>query len=98
MLFGSFIGGSTPLGGGAVAFPVFTKLLDVPAPVARSFALSVQAVGLSVAAVTILLTRRPVEGRALVVGSLLSLRSRQRAASRCRRGTGGSFADSASRA
>ncbi|MEE8336924.1 MAG: hypothetical protein V3R95_02565 [Dehalococcoidia bacterium] len=78
MLFGSFIGGSTPLGGGAVAFPVFTKLLNVPAPVARSFALSVQAVGLSVAAVTILLTRRPVEGRALVVGSLLSLRSRQR--------------------
>ena len=73
MLFGSFIGGSTPLGSGAVAFPVFTKLLDVPAPVARSFALSVQAVGLSAAAVTILLARRPVEGRAIVVGLIAAV-------------------------
>jgi uncharacterized membrane protein YfcA len=68
MAFGSFIGGSTPLGGGAVAFPVFTKLLDIPAPVARSFSLSIQAVGLSAAAVTILLARRPIEGRGLLVG------------------------------
>ena len=28
MVFGSFVAGSTPQGGGAVAFPVFTKLLD----------------------------------------------------------------------
>jgi uncharacterized membrane protein YfcA len=68
MVFGSFIGGSTPLGGGAVAFPVFTKLLDVSAPVARSFSLAIQAVGLGAAAVTILLARRPIEGRAVVVG------------------------------
>ena len=28
MVFGSFLAGSSPVGGGAVAFPVFTKLLD----------------------------------------------------------------------
>lgn len=68
MVFGSFIGGSTPLGGGAVAFPVFTKLLDISAPVARSFSLAIQAVGLGAAAVTILLARRPIEGRGVVIG------------------------------
>ena len=40
MIFGSFVAGSTPQGGGAVAFPVFTKVLEVPPPVARSFSLS----------------------------------------------------------
>lgn len=73
MLFGSFIGGSTPLSSGAVAFPVFTKLLDVPVPVARSFSLSIQAVGLSAAAVTILLARRPIDGRGVVVGLLAAV-------------------------
>ena len=30
MLFGSVVAGGTSMGGGAVAFPVLTKLLDVP--------------------------------------------------------------------
>ena len=54
MLFGSFIAGSTPAGGGAVAFPVFTKLLDVPASTARTHALMIQSVGMTMAGLFIL--------------------------------------------
>ncbi len=67
MVFGSFVAGSTPQGGGAVAFPVFTKLLDVDAQVARSFSLCIQAVGMGAAATAIVLTRRSVEWRAVAV-------------------------------
>ena len=70
MTLGSFLGGSSPAGGGVIAFPVFTKVLDVPAPVARTFTLSIQAIGLTVAAVTMLLARRPFEPRVVVIGAL----------------------------
>ena len=66
MVFGSFVAGSTPQGGGAVAFPVFTKVLEVPAPVARTFSLSVQAIGMSVAAAIILLAGRRIDRRAVL--------------------------------
>lgn len=68
MVFGSFVAGSTPQGGGAVGFPVLTKVLDVPADVARSFSLSIQAVGMGVAALVIVLAGRRVETRAVLVG------------------------------
>jgi len=67
MLFGSFLAGSSPEGGGAVAFPVFTKALDVPGAVARTFGLSIQAVGMTMAVIAIVLYRRPLERRALAV-------------------------------
>ncbi len=54
MCFGSFVAGSTPAGGGAVAFPVFTKLLEVPTPVARTFSLMIQSVGMTMASLFIL--------------------------------------------
>lgn len=73
MLFGSFLAGSSPEGGGAVAFPVFTKILEVPAPVARTFGLSIQAVGMTVAVVAILLNRRLVHLRAALVGSAAAI-------------------------
>ena len=73
MLFGSFLAGSSPEGGGAVAFPVFTKALHVSAPVARSFGLSIQAVGMGVATLAILLFRRKIHRRAAVVGSIGAL-------------------------
>jgi len=68
MLFGSFVAGSTPQGGGAIAFPVFTKALAVPAPVARSFSLTIQATGMVMAAASILLAGRKVDWRALGLG------------------------------
>jgi hypothetical protein len=37
MIFGSLIAGATSEGGGAVAFPVFTKLLDINPTDAKNF-------------------------------------------------------------
>ncbi|MGI9600632.1 MAG: sulfite exporter TauE/SafE family protein [Acidimicrobiales bacterium] len=65
MTFGSFVAGSTPQGGGAVAFPVFTKILGVDASVARSFSLCIQATGMVVASLSIVINRRPVAWRAV---------------------------------
>ncbi len=70
MLAGSFLAGSSPEGGGAVAFPVFTKVLHVHAPVARSFGLAIQAVGMTVASASILINRRPFHRRGALLGSL----------------------------
>lgn len=65
MMFGSFVAGSTPQGGGAVAFPVFTKLLGVSEADARTFSLSIQAIGMGSAALIIVLTGRKVDHAAL---------------------------------
>ena len=61
MVFGSFVAGSTPQGGGAVAFPVFTKILGVSAPDAATFSLSIQAIGMGSTAAIIALTGRAVD-------------------------------------
>ena len=69
MVFGSFVAGATPQGGGAVAFPVFTKALDVPAEAARSFSLCIQAIGMSSASLAIVAGRRPVVWSAVAIGA-----------------------------
>jgi uncharacterized membrane protein YfcA len=53
MVLGSFIAGSTPIGGGAIAYPVFTKLLAIPSREAALFGLMIQSVGMSMAALFI---------------------------------------------
>ncbi|MDJ0775700.1 MAG: hypothetical protein QNJ49_20130 [Mastigocoleus sp. MO_167.B18] len=40
MIFGSIIAGGTSMGGGAVAFPVFTKVLHLPPAEAKVFSLA----------------------------------------------------------
>jgi hypothetical protein len=45
MLIGSFIGGATSEGGGAVAFPVMTLVLKLAPSVARDFSLMIQCCG-----------------------------------------------------
>jgi uncharacterized membrane protein YfcA len=57
MAFGSFVAGATAAGGAAVAFPVFTKLLQIPAEDARTFGLMIQSAGMTMASLVIL-TRR----------------------------------------
>ncbi len=57
MALGSFVAGATPQGGATVAFPVFTKVLQIPAADARTFGLMIQAVGMTMAAVLILVRR-----------------------------------------
>lgn len=66
MLFGSIVGGATPLGSAAVAFPVFTKLFHMPSADARTFGLMIQSVGMTMAAITILLRRAPIMPRVLL--------------------------------
>ena len=53
MVFGSFIAGATAEGGGAVAFPVFTKLFGIDARDARIFAFMIQSFGMTMAALVI---------------------------------------------
>ena len=45
MLVGSFIGGATSEGGGAVAFPVMTLVLHLSPSVARDFSMMIQCCG-----------------------------------------------------
>lgn len=58
MSLGSFVAGSTFLGGGAVAFPALTKILGNDPATAKAFSLAIQSVGMSSAAFFILLRLR----------------------------------------
>lgn len=66
MAFGSFVAGATSEAGGAVAFPVFTKVLAIPPIHAKLFSLATQSVGMGSALLTILLLRIRVEWRAVI--------------------------------
>lgn len=70
MLFGSIIAGATSIGGGAVAFPVFTKLLHIAPHDAKIFSLAIQSVGMTAASLTIYFRKIPVEWRIIRWGSL----------------------------
>jgi len=66
MLLGSFVAGSTPMGGGAVSFPFLVLGLHVPAENARDFGLIIQAAGMTSAAVYVLSRRIVTERRVLI--------------------------------
>lgn len=70
MVFGSFVGGGTSEGGGAIAFPVFTKLLHIAPRDARNFSLAIQSVGMGAASLSIFYLRIPIERRALLYAGL----------------------------
>ncbi len=61
MMFGSMVAGATSEGGGAVAFPVFTKLLHVTPWDAKLFSLAIQSIGMAAASIVIMLMRVKVE-------------------------------------
>ena len=61
MIFGSFIGGATPEGGGAVAFPVMTLVYAIPPEIARNFSLAIQSIGMGAATLWIIARGVPVE-------------------------------------
>ena len=65
MAFGSLVGGGTSEGGGAIAFPIFSKLLQIAPRDARNFSLAIQSVGMGAASLSILYLRIPTERRAL---------------------------------
>jgi len=60
MLLGSFVAGSTSVGGGAVAFPIFTKVLHIDSATALIFSLAIQSVGMTAASIMIFLTKIPI--------------------------------------
>lgn len=73
MAIGSYVAGSTPMGGGTVGFPVLVLLMDLPATLGRDFSFAIQAVGMTSASVYILCSRQPLEWpmlRAALPGAL----------------------------
>ncbi|GMV88722.1 MAG: hypothetical protein AMXMBFR81_16530 [Chthonomonas sp.] len=74
MLFGSYIAGSTPMGGGTIGFPILVLLLDKPTDLGRDFSFAVQSIGMTSASVFILSRKLPVAWTLLrwaMLGSLI---------------------------
>ncbi len=61
MSFGSYIAGSTPMGGGSVGFPVLVLLFELPGALGRNFGLAVQSIGMVSASIYIVSARRPLD-------------------------------------
>jgi len=74
MSLGSYVAGSTPMGGGTVGFPVLVLLFEMPGSVGRNFGLAVQSIGMVSASIYIFAARHPVDWALLkpaLVGSLI---------------------------
>jgi uncharacterized membrane protein YfcA len=74
MALGSYVAGSTPMGGGTVGFPVLVLLMDLPATLGRDFSFAIQAVGMTSASIYILCSRQEIEWpmlRGALPGALL---------------------------
>lgn len=56
MVLGAFVAGSTPEGGGAVAFPILNIFLQIDRAMARDFSLMIQSIGMTSASIYILST------------------------------------------
>ncbi|MDJ0735361.1 MAG: sulfite exporter TauE/SafE family protein [Nostocaceae cyanobacterium] len=63
MAFGSMVAGGTSMGGGAVAFPVLTKWLQVPPDEAKVFSLAIQSIGMGAASLTIIAMKTKLDWR-----------------------------------
>lgn len=70
MIFGSLVAGATSMGGGVVAFPVFTKVLAIPAYDAKVFSLAIQSVGMGAATLVIYLRKIQVDWQVIRWGTL----------------------------
>jgi uncharacterized membrane protein YfcA len=74
MAAGSYVAGSTPMGGGTVGFPVLVLLMDLPASLGRDFSFAIQAVGMTSASIYILCSRQELEWpmlRAALLGAVI---------------------------
>lgn len=65
MLFGSYVAGSTPMGGGTIGFPILVLLFDQPASLGRVFSFCIQSVGMTSASIFIFCRRIPIAHRVL---------------------------------
>jgi uncharacterized membrane protein YfcA len=76
MILGSLVAGSTPMGGGTVAFPVLVLFFHQSADIGRNFGMAIQALGMTSALIFILCRRTPIQARMLagsVLGAALGL-------------------------
>lgn len=76
MVLGSLVAGSTPIGGGGVAFPFLVLWFGTPHDSARDFGLTIQSLGMTSAMIFILCRRVSIEARMLVwtmIGSLAGM-------------------------
>jgi uncharacterized membrane protein YfcA len=74
MALGSYVAGSTPMGGGTVGFPVLVLLFDQEPTLGRDFSFAVQSIGMTSATLFILCRRQPLEWPMLrwaMLGSLV---------------------------
>lgn len=74
MTAGSYVAGSTPMGGGTVGFPILVLLFKQPASLGRDFSFAVQSIGMTSASILILARRQPLATamlRGSLVGSLI---------------------------
>jgi uncharacterized membrane protein YfcA len=60
MSLGSYVAGSTPMGGGTIGFPILVLLFRLPATLGRDFSFAVQAIGMTSASIFILTRRQPL--------------------------------------
>ncbi len=60
MALGSYVAGSTPMGGGTVGFPVLVLFFGMPASLGRDFSFAVQSIGMVSAAIFIIARRQPL--------------------------------------
>ncbi len=65
MALGSYVAGSTPMGGGTVGFPVLVLLFDQPADFGRQFSFLIQSVGMTSAAIYIVCSGRGLAYRVM---------------------------------
>ena len=70
MSAGSYVAGSTPMGGGTVGFPILVLLFDQPASLGRDFSFAVQSIGMVSASIFILARRQPLAW-AMLKGAML---------------------------
>jgi uncharacterized membrane protein YfcA len=66
MIGGSLVAGSTPMGGGSVAFPILVYGFGESPENARNFGLAIQALGMTSALIFILCRRTPIQKRLLL--------------------------------
>ena len=66
MIGGSLVAGSTPMGGGSVAFPILVYVFGETPENARNFGLAIQALGMTSALLFILGRGTPIHKRMLI--------------------------------
>lgn len=73
MVLGAFVAGSTPLGGGAVAYPVLNKLLSYSSADAQLFSIMIQSIGMTCASLLYIGLARKIYWKEIVFASAISL-------------------------